>query len=192
MAQTLVSIRDLSVRYRSRDEAAYALDQVSFDIERGSVFALVGESGSGKTTIGMSVLNLLPDEADILGGEVYFGPDNMLTLDERSLRDIRNSHDSHAEAVDGRLDKVEQQIVRIDELDRHKVLDRVGALETKMAAAVKSGDLDRLHDRISGVRQEYSGLHGEISGMAGEVKAMHQSLTTIVQHLLDRPEGARK
>ena len=89
MAQTLVSIRDLSVRYRSRDEAAYALDHVSFDIERGSVFALVGESGSGKTTIGMSVLNLLPDEADILGGEVYFGPDNMLTLDERSLRDIR-------------------------------------------------------------------------------------------------------
>ncbi len=89
MAQTLVSIRDLSVRYRSRDEAAYALDQVSFDVERGSVFALVGESGSGKTTIGMSVLNLLPDEADILGGEVYFGPDNMLTLDERSLRHIR-------------------------------------------------------------------------------------------------------
>lgn len=89
MAQTLVSIRDLSVRYRSRDGAAYALDQVSFDIERGSVFALVGESGSGKTTIGMSVLNLLPDEADILGGEVYFGPDNMLTLDERSLRHIR-------------------------------------------------------------------------------------------------------
>ena len=89
MAQTLVSIRDLSVRYRSRDEAAYALDQVSFDIERGQVFALVGESGSGKTTIGMSIINLLPDEGDILGGEVWFGDQNVLTLDERSLREIR-------------------------------------------------------------------------------------------------------
>ena len=89
MAQTLVSIRDLSVRYRSRDEAAYALDQVSFDVERGQVFALVGESGSGKTTIGMSIINLLPDEADILGGEVWFGDQNVLTLDERSLREIR-------------------------------------------------------------------------------------------------------
>ena len=89
MAETLVSIRDLSVRYRSRDDMAYAVDQVSLDIERGSVYALVGESGSGKTTIGMSVLNLLPDEADILGGEVYFGPDDMLTLDERSLRHTR-------------------------------------------------------------------------------------------------------
>ena len=89
MAQTLVSIRDLSVRYRSRDDMAYAVDQVSLDIERGSVYALVGESGSGKTTIGMSILNLLPDEADILGGEVYFGPDDMLRLDERSLRHTR-------------------------------------------------------------------------------------------------------
>ena len=89
MAQTLVSIRDLSVRYRSRDEMAYAVDQVSLDIDQGTVYALVGESGSGKTTVGMSILNLLPDEADILGGEVYFGPDNMLTLDEHSLRHTR-------------------------------------------------------------------------------------------------------
>ena len=110
----------------------------------------------------------------------------------RSLRDIRDLHSSHADVVDKRLDKVEQQIVRIDELDRHKVLDRVGMLETQMAAAVKSGDLDRLHDRISGVRRESADLHGEVSGLAGEVRAMHQSVTTIVQHLLERPEGARK
>ncbi len=89
MAQTLVSVRDLSVRYRSRDEAAYALDQVSFDMERGRVYALVGESGSGKTTIGMSLLNLLPDEADILGGEVYFGDRDILRMTEPELREIR-------------------------------------------------------------------------------------------------------
>ena len=89
MAQTLVSVRDLSVRYRSRDEAAYALDQVSFDMERGRVYALVGESGSGKITIGMSLLNLLPDEADILGGEVYFGDRDILRMTEPDLREIR-------------------------------------------------------------------------------------------------------
>ena len=89
MVQTLVSIRDLSVRYRSRDDVAYAVDRVSLDIEQGSVYALVGESGSGKTTIGMSMINLLPDEADILGGEVWFGDRDVLTMDERSLREIR-------------------------------------------------------------------------------------------------------
>ena len=107
----------------------------------------------------------------------------------RSLRDIRDRHSSHAGAVDRRLDLVEQRLVQVGELDRHRVLDRVGELETQMAATVKSGDLDRLHDRISGVRRENAGLHSEIAGLGGEVKAMHQSVTTIVQHLLDRPEG---
>ncbi len=89
MAQTLLSVRDLSVRYRARDEMTYAVDQVSFEIEQGGVYALVGESGSGKTTIGMSLLNLLPDEADILGGEIWFGDANILAMNERSLRKIR-------------------------------------------------------------------------------------------------------
>jgi oligopeptide/dipeptide ABC transporter ATP-binding protein len=89
MSQLLASIRDLSVRYRTRDDVSYAVDQVSLDIERGSVYALVGESGSGKTTVGMSVINLLPDEADILGGEVWFGDKNVLALNDRQLREIR-------------------------------------------------------------------------------------------------------
>ena len=89
MVQLLASIRDLSVRYRTRDDMSYAVDQVSLDIQRGSVYALVGESGSGKTTVGMSLMNLLPDEADILGGEVWFGDKNVLTLNDNELREIR-------------------------------------------------------------------------------------------------------
>ena len=89
MAQPLVSIRDLSVRYRSRDESAYALDRVSFDIERGRVYALVGESGSGKTTVGMSIVNLLPDEADILTGDVVFDHQHIFNMSEPALREIR-------------------------------------------------------------------------------------------------------
>ena len=89
MVQPLVSVRDLSVRYRSRDGAAYALDQVSFDIERGRVYALVGESGSGKTTIGMSMVKLLPDEADILGGDIVFDHQHILRMSDAALREIR-------------------------------------------------------------------------------------------------------
>ena len=103
----------------------------------------------------------------------------------RSLRDIRSHHSRHAGEVDSRLDRVEQQIVRIDELDRHRVLDRVGELETQMAAAVKSSDLDHLHERISGGRREGAELRGEIAALSGEMRAVHQSVTTIVQHLLE-------
>ncbi len=45
-----------------------AVDDVSFDIERGEVFGLVGESGCGKTTTGRSIIRLY----DVTGGSVYF------------------------------------------------------------------------------------------------------------------------
>lgn len=68
---------------------AYAVDQVSLEIERGQVLALVGESGAGKTTVGMAMLKLLPDEADVLAGEIQFDGHDLLTMKESELRAIR-------------------------------------------------------------------------------------------------------
>ncbi len=45
-----------------------AVDDVSFEVERGEVFGLVGESGCGKTTTGRSIIRLY----DITGGSIYF------------------------------------------------------------------------------------------------------------------------
>ena len=92
MARPLVRVRDLSVRYRSRDGAAYALDRLSFDIDRGRVLALVGESGAGKTTAGMAMLNLLPDEAETLAGEIAFDGHDLLAMRESEMRAIRGRH----------------------------------------------------------------------------------------------------
>lgn len=44
----------------SRKSYLHAVDDVSFQVERGEIFGIVGESGSGKSTIGRCVLNLLP------------------------------------------------------------------------------------------------------------------------------------
>jgi peptide/nickel transport system ATP-binding protein len=70
---TLLSIRDLRVAFRmgkvggaaSRAQAVGRDAQgVSFDIPENRIVALVGESGSGKSVTAMSVLNLLPDNAE--------------------------------------------------------------------------------------------------------------------------------
>ena len=45
-----------------------AVDDVSFDVRRGEVLGLVGESGSGKSTIGRSLLRLVP----VTAGQVCF------------------------------------------------------------------------------------------------------------------------
>ncbi|MBI2766206.1 MAG: ABC transporter ATP-binding protein [Chloroflexi bacterium] len=89
MSDAIVSVRDLSVRYKTREASVHAVDHVSFDLERGKVLALVGESGAGKTTVGMSLLRLLPPEAAILSGSVTFDGDDLVSLDDKKLRSVR-------------------------------------------------------------------------------------------------------
>ncbi|HSC86032.1 MAG TPA: ATP-binding cassette domain-containing protein [Polyangiaceae bacterium] len=62
-----------------------AVDDVSFQVERGRTLALVGESGSGKTTVGRSILRLVQPSA----GSVRFDGVELLGLDERELRPFR-------------------------------------------------------------------------------------------------------
>ena len=63
MAQPMLSVRDLSIAYKARRGLVQAVRGISFDIERGEALALIGESGSGKTTMGRSLLGLLPRTA---------------------------------------------------------------------------------------------------------------------------------
>ena len=55
-----LSVRDLSIAFRSGQRETLAVDRVSFDIVKGECTALVGESGSGKSVTALSILRLLP------------------------------------------------------------------------------------------------------------------------------------
>jgi len=72
----LLSIQDLKVAFRMGGGVrAQAVKGVSFDIAENSTVALVGESGSGKSVTAMSVLNLLPDNAERSGRILWNGRD---------------------------------------------------------------------------------------------------------------------
>ena len=75
----LLSIQDLKVGFRLGERGAVtlakAVDGVSFDIPDNTTLALVGESGSGKSVTAMSILNLLPDNAQREGRILYQGND---------------------------------------------------------------------------------------------------------------------
>jgi peptide/nickel transport system ATP-binding protein/oligopeptide transport system ATP-binding protein len=62
---TIVSVRDLEVRFQTTDRRATvkAVDGVNFDVRRGETFGIIGESGSGKTTIGRALVFLLKPTA---------------------------------------------------------------------------------------------------------------------------------
>ena len=89
MAAPILSVRGLSVRYRGKEEAVYALQDVSFDLAPGRITAVVGESGCGKTTLALALLRLLPGEGEILAGSVQFEGRNLLHLSDSEMRSLR-------------------------------------------------------------------------------------------------------
>jgi len=68
MAEPLLSVTDLVVRYGGRRGGKTVIDGVSLDLNAGETVSLVGESGSGKTTIGRAILGLAP----VTGGTIQF------------------------------------------------------------------------------------------------------------------------
>ncbi len=88
----LLSIQDLKVAFRLGERGATTLAQavrgVSFDIAENATLALVGESGSGKSVTAMSILNLLPDNAQRSGAILYQGRD-LLQAGRAELQGLR-------------------------------------------------------------------------------------------------------
>ena len=71
--------------FRRQTGEIRAVDTVSFTIEAGQTVGLVGESGSGKTTVGRSILKLIPATS----GNVIYGGRDILPLSERDFRPLR-------------------------------------------------------------------------------------------------------
>jgi len=63
----------------------YAVDGVDFEIFPGEIFSLVGESGCGKTTLGRTMLQLIPPTA----GRVVFDGSELADVDPDEMRPLR-------------------------------------------------------------------------------------------------------
>jgi peptide/nickel transport system ATP-binding protein len=85
----LLSVRDLSLEFRTRTGTVRALDKVSLEVAKGETVGIVGESGSGKSVLSFSVLGILDDAAKVTGGSIRFGGDELLGAGERKLRRLR-------------------------------------------------------------------------------------------------------
>jgi microcin C transport system ATP-binding protein len=90
--EPLLSVQDLSICFRQGDREHLAVDRVSFSIKKGETLALVGESGSGKSATALSIMKLLPyPAASHPSGKVMFKGQDLLSLPERKIRDIRGA-----------------------------------------------------------------------------------------------------
>jgi len=84
----LLSVRDLTVTYRTSQGEVPAVRGVSFELEPGGSLGLAGESGCGKSTMANAILRLLP-AGTTTTGEVLLGEEDVLTMKPGRLRAVR-------------------------------------------------------------------------------------------------------
>jgi peptide/nickel transport system ATP-binding protein len=86
MTESLFSVKNLSIAYPHTD--SWAVNNVSFSLDRGEKLGLVGESGCGKTTLGRMIMRLLPAESRHQG-QILFEGKSVLDLNNSELRQFR-------------------------------------------------------------------------------------------------------
>ncbi|MFJ6748986.1 MULTISPECIES: ABC transporter ATP-binding protein [unclassified Streptomyces] len=86
----VLSVRDLSVSFRSGTRTTHAVDALSYDLHAGEVLAVVGESGCGKSVTSMAVMGLLPPNATV-GGSVRLHGRELAGAGEAAWQKVRGN-----------------------------------------------------------------------------------------------------
>ena len=84
---TLIEVRNAVKTYQMGDETFYAMNDISFSIDKGEFVAIMGTSGSGKSTC----MNMLGTLDRPTSGEYYLDGVDVLSLSSDELSDIRNN-----------------------------------------------------------------------------------------------------
>ena len=88
--ESLIEVRDLRVAFRMGAERHEAVRGISFDVPANTTVALVGESGSGKSVSAMSIVRLLPENAEVgADSRILYQGTDLLKVSQDQMRQLR-------------------------------------------------------------------------------------------------------
>ena len=68
----LLEVKNLKTQFKVKRGTVKAVNNVSFEVDKGEILAIVGESGSGKSVTSLSVMGLVREPGKVVGGTISF------------------------------------------------------------------------------------------------------------------------
>jgi peptide/nickel transport system ATP-binding protein len=87
----VLEVDGLQTEFRLKSSNVLAVDDVSFDVDAGECVGVVGESGCGKTTVGLSIMKLLPNVGHVVGGSIKLLGQDLAPLSEKEMCKVRGN-----------------------------------------------------------------------------------------------------
>ncbi len=158
MATPLLEVDDLAVQFGTEAAPVRAVDGLSFSLEAGETVVLVGESGSGKSMAALAITRLLPATARITSGAVRLEGEDLFTLPEYRMRDVRGAAIGMVfQEPQSSLNPVMSIGAQIGEtLVRHQGL-RGAALKTRIIELLVAVGIDAAASRLEQFPHQFSG-----------------------------------
>lgn len=92
MEQRLLEVKNLKTHFELEDKTIYAVNGISFSIDKKEVVALIGESGSGKSVTALSIMGLIPEPpGKIKSGSILFNGKDLLKRNRKEMTLIRGN-----------------------------------------------------------------------------------------------------
>ena len=91
MPDPLLSVKNLTVVFKTRLGEVPVIDDVSFSIAPGEILGIVGESGCGKTMTSLAIMRLIPEQGKVASGSIRLSGEDLVVASEARMRGLRGN-----------------------------------------------------------------------------------------------------
>ena len=90
--EPLLCVKNLKTQFSTRKGTVVAVDDVSFDVQKGEILGIVGESGCGKSVTSLSIMRLLPTMGEVCqGSSILLEGQELTQLSEAQMCEMRGN-----------------------------------------------------------------------------------------------------